>query len=58
MGQVLTLVRVEVDAEGFPVLPRWAARAAGLRGDQRRLVDAARGPEPGHDVARLLRCSL
>ena len=34
----MALVRVEVDAEGFPCLPRWAARAAGLGEDQRRLV--------------------
>ena len=38
MGDVVALVRVETDEEGFPVLPAWAARAAGLREDQRRLV--------------------
>ena len=38
VGDVVALVRVEVDEEGFPCLPRWAARAAGLRADQRRLV--------------------
>ena len=38
VGDVVALVRVEVDAEGFPCLPRWAATAAGLREDQRRLV--------------------
>ena len=34
----MALVRVEMDAEGFPVLPRWVATAAGLQEDQRRLV--------------------
>ena len=38
MGDVVALVRVELDREGFPCLPAWAARAAGLREDQRRLV--------------------
>lgn len=38
MGDVVVLMRVEPDEEGFPALPEWAARAAGLREDQRRLV--------------------
>ena len=38
VGDVVALVRVETDEEGFPCLPGWAARAAGLREDQRRLV--------------------
>lgn len=38
MGEVVVLVRVETDEEGFPVLPAWAARAAGLREHQRRLA--------------------
>ena len=38
MGNVVALVRVEVDEEGFPCLPAWAAERVGLREDQRRLV--------------------
>ncbi len=38
MGAVVALVRVEVDREGYPVLPAWAAERVGLREDQRRLV--------------------
>lgn len=38
MGDVVVLMRVELDEAGFPGLPKWAARAAGLKEDQRRLV--------------------
>ncbi len=43
MADVVTLARVEVDEEGFPVLPLWAAERVGLREDQRRLVVLAHG---------------
>lgn len=38
VGDVVALVRVEVDGEGFPCLPGWAAERVGLGVDQRRLV--------------------
>ena len=38
MGDVSVLFHVELDEEGYPALPRWAAQAAGLRDDQRTLA--------------------
>lgn len=32
------LLRAEVDAEGFLVIPRWAAQASGIRDDERRIA--------------------